>query len=62
MSVHLRPPSRAAQLHNKCGVLCVTVDGSVQDKNPLGAFGLRKSKAKASQPGFLSCLRINTEV
>ena len=49
----LGPPSSAARLHKKGGVLCVTVYGSVQDKDPLGDFGLRKSKAIASRPGFL---------
>ena len=45
-----------AQLHYKGEALCVTLYGSMQGKDPLGAFGLRNSKARASRPGFPFCL------
>ena len=62
MSVHSGAPSSAARLHNKGGVLCVTVYGIVQDKDPLGAFGIRKSKSKVSRPGLLIWRPNNTNV
>ena len=44
------------QLHYNGGALCVTVYGSMQGKDPVGAFRLCKSKARASWPGFPFCL------
>ena len=58
MTVHvfLTYPQGCLQQRQMLGAIMSIIYGSTQSKGLLGAFGLHKSKSKASQSGFLFLL------